>query len=136
MNFIPYLTFNGQAEAAQLFYQGIFGGKLHIQRAKELFSDVTNPDIGNLVVHSVLDISPEFKITSLDVLPNAPRITPGNTVSMGLSFDSTEEGNIIFEKLSLNGKVIIPFEKKNWGLAFGVVEDQFGIRWNIDGNSD
>jgi len=33
--------------------------------------------------------------------------------------------------ISEQGKVLLPFEKQFWGSMFGIVEDHFGIRWQI-----
>lgn len=47
------------------------------------------------------------------------------------SSTSWEEGEQIIEKLTRGGKVTMPFAKAPWGAHFGVVEDKFGLAWNI-----
>ncbi|HAT53869.1 MAG TPA: hypothetical protein DCW31_01235 [Lactobacillus sp.] len=131
MNFYPYLTFTGQAEAALKFYQTILGGQLSLQRAGDLFPDA-DETTAPLIVHGVLSVLPTFQIVALDVIPGAPTVTPGATVSMGIHSDSEHSGQKLFDQLGVNGEVVIPFDKKSWGGAFGIVTDKFGVRWNID----
>ena len=46
--------------------------------------------------------------------------------------ESPEEGEQLIEKLTRGGgKVTMPFAKAPWGAHFGVVEDKFGLAWNI-----
>jgi len=46
--------------------------------------------------------------------------------------ESVEEGEQIIEKLTRGGgKVTMPFAQAPWGAHFGVVEDKFGLAWNI-----
>lgn len=131
MEFSPYLTFHGQANAAQHFYQQILGGSLIVQTAGQLFGEASEKN-ADLVVHSVLTVNEHFKISALDVIPGAPEVQPGQTVSMGLHFDALEAANELFSQLATHGHVIIAFTVKEWGGSFGVVDDQFGVRWNID----
>lgn len=43
-----------------------------------------------------------------------------------------EEGEQLIEKLTRGGgKVTMPFAQAPWGAHFGVVEDKFGLAWNI-----
>ncbi|MCF6160985.1 MULTISPECIES: VOC family protein [Furfurilactobacillus] len=131
MKFLPYLSFHGQANDALKFYQSVFGGHLDIQRAGELFSTNDNKT-AILVVHGVLTIDEDFHITALDVIPGAPDVQPGATVSMGLHFDDAKQATDIYSQLSKNGQRVIDFTPKDWGGLFGIVTDQFGVRWNID----
>ncbi|MCF6418492.1 VOC family protein [Furfurilactobacillus milii] len=131
MKFLPYLTFHGQANDALKFYQSVFGGHLDIHCAGELFA-TTDDKIANLVVHGVLAIDEDFHITALDVIPGAPDIQPGATVSMGLHFDDAKQAADIYSRLSENGQRVIDFTPKDWGGLFGIVTDQFGVRWNVD----
>ncbi|MCF6165980.1 hypothetical protein LROSL1_0138 [Furfurilactobacillus rossiae] len=131
MQFLPYLTFHGQAYKALKFYQSVFGGHLDIQRVGELFETSDNKT-ANLVVHGVLTIEAGFQITALDVIPGAPDVQPGATVSMGLHFNDAKHAADIYGQLSENGQRVIDFTSKDWGGLFGIVTDQFGVRWNID----
>jgi PhnB protein len=47
-----------------------------------------------------------------------------------------EEGNAdsaqaLFEALSANGRVTVPFTKQFWGEHYGNVTDKFGVQWAI-----
>ncbi|MGV0168491.1 VOC family protein [Furfurilactobacillus sp. WILCCON 0119] len=131
MDFMPYLTFHGQAAQALTFYRSIFGGELNLNRAGELFPDASD-DVKNLIVHGTLAIPDSFTITALDVIPGAPDVTPGNTTSMGLHLESVGKAVMLFQLLADQGTVVLPLEQHDWGGYFGVLTDHFGVRWNID----
>jgi PhnB protein len=42
-----------------------------------------------------------------------------------------EEGRQVFERLADDGNVRMPFERMFWGEMFGMVEDPFGVRWQV-----
>ncbi|GAB6093098.1 hypothetical protein JCM31185_07510 [Furfurilactobacillus curtus] len=50
---------------------------------------------------------------------------------MSLSFNAIEAANERFSQFATRGHVIIVFTIKECGGSFGVVEDQFDVRWNI-----
>lgn len=55
----------------------------------------------------------------------------GNGMDLTLEFQSEEEARKAFEGLAEGGKVLMPFAKQFWGSMSGMVEDPFGIRWQI-----
>jgi PhnB protein len=44
----------------------------------------------------------------------------------------TREAERIFNALAENGTVAMPFQKTFWAAGFGVLNDQFGISWEIN----
>lgn len=48
-----------------------------------------------------------------------------------LEFQNEGEARKAFEGLAEGGKVVRPFQKQFFGSMTGVVEDPFGIRWQI-----
>jgi len=58
-----------------------------------------------------------------------------NLIDSLLEFSRTateEEGNRIFDALSKDGKVHIPFKKQFWGGFHGNFVDKYGIRWMVN----
>ena len=53
----------------------------------------------------------------------------GNNITIQLEFDSLEEGQRVFDRLSENGSDINPLTPQFWGAYWGTCLDQFAIRW-------
>ena len=58
----------------------------------------------------------------------------GSNFSISISTDSKSKADNFFAKLSEGGKVNMPMNKTFWGDYFGMLEDQFGIKWMISFN--
>jgi PhnB protein len=55
----------------------------------------------------------------------------GHGLDLTLAFKSEEEARRIFDALSEDGVVKMPFERMFWGTMFGRLEDPFGVIWQI-----
>jgi PhnB protein len=53
----------------------------------------------------------------------------GNNFSIAVECESMPEIDTLFTALGENGKVTMPLQDTNWGARFGMLTDQFGIRW-------
>ncbi|KOO10516.1 3-demethylubiquinone-9 3-methyltransferase, partial [Vibrio xuii] len=58
----------------------------------------------------------------------------GNNVALSLVLDSLDEQERLFDKLSVDGHVMMPIADTFWGARFGKVEDKFGVRWMLHCN--
>ncbi len=65
-------------------------------------------------------------------LDKSAEYTIGNAMSMSLSGDNEEELRGYFEKLSVSADISMPLEKAPWGDTFGMLTDQFGIKWLVN----
>lgn len=129
---IPYLTFNGNCEAAVNFYQKALGGESKIMR----FSDAPpNPAFSvpdnakNLVLHAELRKDGHV-IRFSDTFPNAP-YKPGNNISFSLEFDTNDETTTTFESLSEGGQVEMEPQQTFFSPLYCKFTDKFGIMWQL-----
>jgi PhnB protein len=53
----------------------------------------------------------------------------GNNVTLNLNFDSVDEIEGVFQKLSDGGEVRMPLQDTFWGARFGMCADKFGTEW-------
>ncbi|MGX7420104.1 VOC family protein [Carnobacterium gallinarum] len=125
----PYLAFEDQADAAQHFYQRIFGGDLEILRMGDTDPTLADP-YKQRVMHSVLNSGP-LKIYASDTFPNSTTLV-GSNVGLTLTFDDLAEMETIYGKLSENGLIKVPLEKQFWGAYYGKLVDQYQVTWNLD----
>ncbi len=125
-----YLNFNGNTEEAFNFYKSVFGGEFKmLQRLKDTpEADKIPANEREKIMHVALPIGSNF-LMGTDVLETMPQITFGTNSSISIDADSFEEGNKLFDGLSLGGTVMMPFEKMFWGAYFGMFTDKFGVQW-------
>lgn len=135
MKAFHYLNFDGNAKAAIDFYQKIFDAKYEgdINYMHESPGMEVDESEKQRVLHASIVINEQFKIMVSDTLPSmGQQLQIGNNHYISLHPESKEEGAALFEKLSVQGKIEMPYEKTFWGAYFGSFEDQFGVHWMIN----
>jgi PhnB protein len=127
----PYLNFNGQCEAAFKFYELCLGGRLGpmFRYAGTSMADQVPADWEEKVMHGSVTIG-EQVLLGADVAPD--RYEEPKGFSLSLQMTSTTEAERIFHMLATDGTVVMPLEKTFWAARFGVLVDQFGIRWLVN----
>ena len=131
MKLVPYLTFDGNCEAAFLFYEQVFGGKIE-DKMTWGSSPVETPvsdEWHEKVMHMSIQIGDQT-IMGSDNPPNYFKQPQGMSVSV--QADSAQAAEQIFSALAKNGSVQMDMEKTFWAERFGMVTDQFGIPWMIN----
>jgi PhnB protein len=132
----PYLSFDGQCEAAFKFYERCLGGQLGtiFRYAGTPLADQVPADWNDKVMHGSLTVG-EQVLMGADVAPNSYEAPKG--FSLSIEIKSTTEAERIFHELGKDGTVVLPLEKTFWAARFGMLVDRFGIPWQINcGGSD
>ena len=125
----PYISFNGDAQQALEFYQGIFGGTLALSTFGE-FGDKEAPG-ADKIMHGMLETDAGYTIMGADTPPGM-EYNPGTNITVSLSGDDADLLRGYWEKLSSGGTVSVPMEKQMWGDEFGSCKDKFGIDWLVN----
>ncbi|MGW1677168.1 VOC family protein [Saccharopolyspora sp. NPDC002376] len=125
----PYISFDGTAQQAMEFYQGVFGGNLRTSTYGD--SGIGEAGEADKIMHAMLENDRGFALMAADV-PAGTEHKPGNNISVSLSGDDDAELRGYWEKLSTDGIVAVPLEKQMWGDVFGMCTDRFGITWMVD----
>ncbi len=132
-----YLNFPGNTEEAFLFYQSVFGGEFRdkgIVRFKDIPPIENIPlipeDTKEMVMHVELQITGGHVLMGTD----APQsmgfsVTEGNNVHINIEPDTKAETEILFNALSVGGKITMPLQDTFWGAYYGSCTDRFGIQW-------
>jgi PhnB protein len=131
----PYLSFNGQCEAAFEFYEQCLGaqrGLVFRYAGSPLANDVP-AEWHDKVMHGSLTVGGQV-LMGADVAPDTYEAPTG--FSLSLQIDNTAEAERIFHELGNGGRVVMPLEKTFWAARFGMLVDRFGIPWliNCDGS--
>ena len=131
----PYLNFKNSCKEAFDLYRSIFGGEFESMiRFKDMpMSDQPLPDhVADLIMHVSLPIGQGFRLMGSDAPEGfAPKMTPGNNISVSINTDSKAEADRLFNGLSASGKVNVPMDNAPWGSYFGMFTDRFGIDWMV-----
>jgi PhnB protein len=131
MQINPYLSFNGQCEAAFKFYEQCLGGKglsFHKYGGSPMASQVP-ADWHDKVMHATLLVG-DAAIMGADAPPSHFTAPQGFSVSIGI--DSPADAERIFAVMSKGGQIRMPIQQTFWAARFGMFIDQFGIPWMIN----
>ena len=131
----PYLSFNGDCEAAFTFYQRCLGAKIGglFRYGGSPMAGQAPPDWSEKIMHGSLTIG-GMELMAADVaFPDYYALT-----GFSLSVHTTDpaEAERIFRDLADGGQVSMPLEKTFWAERFGMVADRFGVRWMINCGPD
>jgi PhnB protein len=131
MQLNPYLTFDGQCEAALKFYAKVLGGKIEAMMtfASSPMAEQTSPEMRNKIMHGRIAIGDKMLMAS-DAPPDRHEAMKGFSVT--ISLDDPDEAERIFHALSEKGTVQMPIQKTFWAARFGMLVDQFGTPWMIN----
>jgi PhnB protein len=127
----PYLTFDGQCEAAFRFYEACLGGKITclLTYGESPIAKQAPSEWGNKVLHATLVKGP-YTLGGADVLPEQYRKPQG--FSVALMIDTPAEAERVFNALAEKGTVQMPLQETFWAAQFGMLVDQFGTPWMIN----
>ncbi len=131
MQMIPYLSFNGECEAAFKFYERCLGAQIGLifrYAGTPLANDVP-ADWQDKVMHGSLTVGDQVLMGG-DVAPERYEAPKG--FSLSLQIESTVEAERIFHELGTGGRIGVPLEKTFWAARFGMLVDRFGIPWLIN----
>ena len=131
----PYLNFNGNTEEAFNFYKSVFGGEFAmVMRFKDTQEANKLPaNEQEKIMHIALPLKNGSVLMATDAIESmGQKLEAGNNFHICISTESKEEGDKLFNALSVGGKVGLPYQKQFWGAWHGQFADKFGIQWMID----
>jgi PhnB protein len=131
MQMTPYLSFNGQCEAAFKFYERCLGGRLGtiFRYAETPLAREVPADWHDKVMHSSVSVGDQILMGG-DLAPD--RYVEPRGFSLSLQIKSVTDAERIFHDLGEGGRVVLPLEKTFWAARFGMLIDRFGIPWLIN----
>lgn len=134
----PYLTFDGSCREAFEFYRSVFGGEFEdlspYSDAPE--GSIEGPQDGDRLMHVSLPLGDGQALMGSDRPDAMGAANFGDSVSVSIAPDDAESGRRIFEALSEEGQVVMPYETQFWGADYGMCTDRFGIHWMVNYQPD
>ncbi|MCM1971492.1 glyoxalase/bleomycin resistance/extradiol dioxygenase family protein [Streptomyces sp. G1] len=136
--FTPMIYCDGALEAIS-FYEDVFGAK-EITDRRMLASHVVpgaenDPELSRTVVYAKLQFSDGSALNVADHWgdPTARNgSVTGNNVHIGTQHTSPATQQRAFEKLAAEGTVHEALESKPWGAVYGIVQDKYGVIWEMN----
>ena len=127
----PYLTFNGNCEAAFRFYEKHLGGRIEMMMkfGESPMASQMPSELLDKVVHVRMTIGDEVLMAS-DAPPDRYEKPQGFSVS--LSVTDPAEARRLFDGLAQNGTIQMPLQKTFWAVLFGMCVDRFGTPWMVN----
>jgi PhnB protein len=131
MQLSPYLLFNGDCEAAFKFYERVLGGKIEamMTHAGSPAEEQVPTEWRNKILHAFMTVG-DTTLMASDAPPGHYEKPQGFSVSIQLK--DPAEAERIFNALSENGVVRMPFQQTFWSPGFGMLVDQFSIPWMVN----
>jgi len=131
MQMNPYLSFNGDCEAAFKFYERCLGGQIvmMLTHGDAPTAERIPSEWRHKIMHARLNLGDRTLMGS-DSPPEYFTETKGFYVQLGI--DDPAEAERVFHALAENGKVTMPFEQTFWAFRFGMLVDQFGVPWMVN----
>lgn len=131
----PSLNFDGNAEEAFNFYRAVFGGDFKALMRWRDNPQCTdwNESAKNLIMHVSLEVGEGHVLMGSDTPSSfGQTISNGNNFAIGITPDSREDADRLFQGLSDGGHGEMPMQDMFWGAYFGALQDKFGVRWMIN----
>jgi PhnB protein len=125
-NLYPYIMSDDARKQAEFYVKALNGEIVFIKT----FADMpqANEQTKDKVMHLRLRaVGQLFFISDLVREP----VVRGNGMNLTLEFPDEAEARKAFEGLAEGGRVMMPFAQQFWGSMLGIVEDPFGVRWQI-----
>lgn len=131
-----YMNFDGNCEAAITLYSKVFGFQMpQIMRFGDVPSNPNFPPMPEEIKNFVMQAN--FEVVGLEVRCSdackgmGPDFKAGNNLNMFIETQTTDETQKIFDGLKDGGKILLPLEKTFFSDLYGMVEDKFGVVWQI-----
>lgn len=127
----PYLSFNGDCEAAFKFYEKCLGGKIEmmIPHAGTPAEEHVPPEWKNKIMHARLNLG-DGLLMGGDAPPGMYQKPAG--INVALQLKDPAQAEKIYAALSEGGTILMPIAETFWAARFAMFTDRFGIPWMIN----
>jgi len=128
---MPYLSFRGNCEEALQFYSGILDGRIEIVSRYDNLAMNAPEDFKNKILHARFSFG-NYILFASDIMPKKQDEQLTSNIAISLGFHDEVAAQNVFDRLSAEGDIHIPFKIQFWGEWHGNFKDRFGIRWMVN----
>jgi PhnB protein len=132
MKWNPYVTFNGNCQAAFKYYERVLNGKIDSMMTfgESPMAQHAPPGWKDKIMHARMTAGDNVLMGS-DAPPD--RFEKPQGASIAVHVEEAKEAERIFAALADNGRITMPLQQTFWSERFGMLVDQFGIPWMVNG---
>jgi PhnB protein len=133
----PYLFFDGRAEEAMRAYQAALGGELNVLHYSQAPAGAGAPPPGcepsdaQRVMHAMLQFAGGMLMASDS--PNSAMAEAMRGMNVNVTLADAAAARKVFDALSPQAQIRMPFGQTFWADGFGALVDRFGTPWMIGG---
>lgn len=124
---VTCLNFDGNCRQAMTFYHMQLGGDLLLNPVPDAQGQPST-DPAARILHAQL-LRAGIPLLMASDSQQSGRLQPGNNFSVSVDCDSPVEIEQFFSSFSVGGQVTLPLQDTPWGARFGMLVDQFRVRW-------
>jgi len=125
-----HLHFSGQCQEAFEFYKHVLGGSIEFFTYRDTPASQHVPaDWQDKVVHATLLVN-DMVVVGADILPDQFEKPKGFQLLLQLEVE--QEAKRLFEALAEGGEITMPIQQTFWSPCYGMLNDQFGIPWEVN----
>lgn len=130
----PYVTFNGDCEAAMTFYSEVLGKPLEaMMRFGDMPEEGIPEEMADLVAHVRLALGDGRYLMASDTAEMWSGPYKGiEGAAMQIPCATAEDAHALFAKLSEGGSITMEMHENFWAHAFGMCRDKFGLGWMVN----
>jgi PhnB protein len=131
MQMTPYLSFDGQCEAAFKFYEKCLNGRMGevFRYGGSPMADQAPPGWQDKIMHGSITVDGQT-LMGADMPPGQYEKPAG--FSMSLHPTNVADAERVFRDLAEGGRIVMPLEKTFWAERFGMCVDRYGIPWTVN----
>jgi PhnB protein len=82
------------------------------------------------IMHATIKVGESTIMMCDDPRPDAG--AAGGNISLAIGLHDPARAKQLFDNLAKGGTIVMPLEKTYWAEAFGMVTDQFGVKWMVN----
>ncbi len=126
---VPFLWFADNAEEAVSFYTGCFeNSKIEsITRYDETSAKASGRPEGSLMTESF-----QLNGQNFIALNGGPVFKFNPAISFYVNCQTEAETDVLWQKLSVGGKALMPLDAYPFSKKFGWIQDQYGLSWQVN----
>ena len=129
--FLPTIHFPGNCDQAIAFYQEVLNAEIkdiaHFKDAPQNSGLEPASLPPNFVMHSLVEIHGSL-VSMTDGAETKPA---GENFTFFITEDTVAKVEALYAKLLAGGKEIEPLGPVFWAAMYGIVEDKFGVNWQV-----
>ena len=129
--FLTTIHFPGNCDEAISFYKEVLGAEVKdIAYFKDAPKDSDTESLSlppNFVMHSLISIHGSL-VSMTDGVETKPA---GDNFTFFITADTVDEVTALYNKLLEGGKEVEALAPVFWASMYGIVEDRFGINWQV-----